>query len=275
MSSADKRKVSPFLRLAAGCLLAALALLGGCAGTAGPGIGSDDTVVPKSANDSEQRRRARIRLELAAGYYQQKNYSVALDELRQALTIDPNYAAAYGMLGLVYMSLREDSKAEQSFAQGLKLMPDSAELNNNYGWYLCSRGKFEASITYFEKALKDPLYQTPSRALHNAGICMRRAGDDKRAQRYLLRAFQIDATNPVAMYNLAEIYLKQKDLDRAHFYAQRLVTSHPATARTLWLALRVQRARGDRDGEASLATQLRRRFPGSPEADLLSQGRFD
>ncbi|MEZ5726847.1 MAG: tetratricopeptide repeat protein [Burkholderiaceae bacterium] len=70
---------------------------------------------------------------------------------------------------------------------------------------------------------------------------MRRAGDDKRAQRYLLRAFQIDATNPVAMYNLAEIYLKQKDLDRAHFYAQRLVTSHPATARTLWLAL-VQRA---------------------------------
>ena len=72
---------------------------------------------------SEQRRRARIRLELAATYYQQANYAVALQELRQALEIDPNYAQALGMLGLVNMDLGENARAEESFQRALQLNP--------------------------------------------------------------------------------------------------------------------------------------------------------
>src|SRR5690606_593333 len=127
----------PSWRLAfASALLVGLAA---CASTAGEGssdagdasnIVQGQSVVAKGAVDTEERRRARIRLELAAGYYQQRNYSVALDELRQALTIDPDYADAYGMLGLVYMELKESDLADQSFRKALALTPNDPELNN-------------------------------------------------------------------------------------------------------------------------------------------------
>ncbi len=264
------------LRLAL-LLTGALLLLqaGGCAAPGAQGqAASDGNVVPTAPVDTEVRRRARIRLELAANYYRQRNYQAALEELREALKADPSYPDAFGMLGLVYMDLGDRPKADESFRRALELAPSDAEINNNYGWYLCQTGRERESLTYFDRALADRLYRTPVRPLHNAGVCMRRIGDLAMARGYLERAFQIDAGNPVAMFNLAEIALQQNELESAHFYAQRLLNSFDPNAQTLWLALRVQHARGDRDGEESLATQLRRRFPESLEARKLGEGQY-
>jgi type IV pilus assembly protein PilF len=41
------------------------------------------------------------------------------------------------------------------------------------------------------------------------------------------------------------------------------------------MALRIERKLGNREAEARYAAQLRRRFPGSPEQGLLSQGQYD
>jgi type IV pilus assembly protein PilF len=252
------------------------ALLSGCAtvGTSSPEPSAKDSIVPTAQIDTSERRRARIRLELAAQHYQSRNYTTALDELRQALTVDPGYSAAYGMLGLIYMDLKDSPRAEESFKQALKLSPDNPDINNNYGWFLCQAGREREAIKLFERAAADPLYAAPSKPLHNAGVCLRRAGDSNGAETFLKRAFKVDPRNPVAMYNLGEIYLEREDLDRAQFYAQRLVTSHQPAPQTLWLALRIEQARGNRQGMLSLASQLRKRFPGSREADLLRQGRF-
>ncbi|MCM5571936.1 type IV pilus biogenesis/stability protein PilW [Burkholderiaceae bacterium FT117] len=258
-----------------------VALLAGCAADGRPGAGQAESsrdgsvaVVPGSGEESDARRRARIRVELAAGYYQQRNYQVALDEIGQALRADPEYPGAFGMLGLVYMALNDRERAEESFQRGLRLAPNDANLNNNYGWFLCQTGRERDSIARFEQALRDPLYQTPTMPLHNAGICALRLGDEKTAESYFLRAFQVDATNPVAMFNLGQIYLKRGDLERARFHAQRLVNTFEPSAQTLWLALKVERALGNRDAEASLGAQLRRRFPDSPEAGLLAARRY-
>jgi type IV pilus assembly protein PilF len=258
---------------------AAASVLAGCAtpageGTAGADMPTAGSIVPTAQVDTDERRRARIRLELAAGYYQQRNYSVALDELRQALTIDPDYAAAYGMLGLVYMELKEIALADQSFRKALSLMPANPELNNNYGWFLCRVGRAAESLPFFEKAASDPLYQTPARPLHNAGICMRQADDSEKAIGYLHRAFQIDPANPVTLYNLADIYLERQDGERAQFYSQRLLRAYRPTAEVLWQAIRIARLRGDSVEFESLASQLRSGFPQSPQAARLAQERF-
>jgi type IV pilus assembly protein PilF len=162
--------------------------------------------------ESEPSRRARIRTDLAANYYQERKYSVALEELRQAVAADPSYAPAYGMTGLVYMSLGENDKADDSFRRALALTPADSDLNNNYGWFLCQTGREQASIAFFNNAIKDSLYQTPARPLHNAGICSLRVGDERAAESFFLRSFQLDAGNAVAMYQLAELYLKRNDL---------------------------------------------------------------
>lgn len=275
-----RRTGGPAGRAAAALL--ALALLAGCAA---PGQQSDGgsasaerivpgAVVPASMEESDDRRRARIRVELAANYYQQRDYKVALDELGQALRADPEYAPAYGLLGLVYMDLGDQPRAEESFQRALRLAPNDADLNNSYGWFLCQTGRERESIDRFELALRDPLYATPSKSLHNAGICSMRNGDEAVAEKYFLRAFQADASNAVAMYNLGEIYLKRRELERARFHSQRLLDTYQPSPQTLWLALRVERALGNRDAAARLGAQLRRRFPDSPETALLAAGRY-
>lgn len=237
--------------------------------------GSDLSVIPRAQIDTEERRRSRIRLELAAGHYQQRNYSTALNELREALSIDPDYPAAYGMLGLVYMDLNDPAKAEASFKKALELSPGNSDITNNYGWFLCQTGRAKEAIPLFEKAASDKVYSSPSKPLHNAGICLLRVGDDAGAEQYLQRAFNVDPRNPVAMFNLSEIYLRRQDFEKAQFYSQRLIKSFDPSAQTLWLALRVERARGNRDGYLSLGSQLRRQFPGSREATLLREGRVN
>jgi len=224
--------------------------------------------------DSDLRRRAQIRLELGAGFYQKGNYAQALEELRSALAVDPDFAQAHGLMGLVFLDLNEMPRAEESFRRALALAPDDSEILNNHGWFLCQTDRPSEAIAQFQAALKNPLYATPARPLHNAGICSLRIGDAAGAEDFFQRSFQLDPRNPVAMFHLGEIYLRRGDLERARFHSQRLLSSYPASPETLWLAIRVDRRTGDRDSVASLSAQLRRQFPTSPEANLLQRGAF-
>lgn len=238
-----------------------------------------DTATPPAATpregDSEGRRLAVIRLELATGYYLKGNYAQALDELKTSAAADPTLPQVYGMYGLVYMDLKEFAKAEESFQRALRLAPEDSETLNNYGWFLCQTNRPRESIAQFQAALRNPLYQTPSRPMHNAGICSLRAGDAKGAEAWFEQAFKVDPGNPVAMYHLAEIHLKRGEFERARFFSQRLLSSFPPSAETLWLGVRVGRLSGDSEGAAALSSQLRRQFPGSREANLLQRGSFD
>jgi type IV pilus assembly protein PilF len=232
-------------------------------------IPGSQSVIPQSAEESDERRRARIRLELAAGYYQQGNYNVALEELRVALTLDPVYPAAFGILGLIYMDLGDRPKADESFQRALRLAPRDADLNNNYGWYLCQTGRAKESIGFFNLALEDRLYTTPAKPLHNAGICSLRANDLTNAEAYFRRAFQVEPANPVTNYQLALLNLNKNQFDQARFYAKRLLDNFDANSQTLYLAVCVETKAGNSSAAASLAQQLRRKFSASPEATRL------
>ena len=231
--------------------------------------------LPGSSEETDVRRRARIRVELGSGYYQQRNMQVALSELQQARQIDPSYVPTYAVLGLVYMDLGERELAQSTFDQGLRLAPDDSDLNNNYGWFLCQTDRAPQAIERFNRALRNPLYQTPARPLRNSGICSLRAGDRVAAEGYFHKALQLDPRDPVALYQLADLNLKRGDFNAARTYQQRLQTGYEPTAEILWLGVRVERAAGHAEVEASLAAQLRRRFPQSRETGLLLSGQYD
>ncbi len=251
--------------------------IAGCASTPEGSVGGNDTAVDISrrTDDSDARRRARIRLELAVNYYQERSYKVALDELRLALAADPNFADVHGVLALVYMDLGERALAEQSFERALHLSPQDSYINTNYGWFLCQTGREAKSIPYFITATRNSLYPTPGLPLQNAGVCAMRIGDHKSAEEYLLRSFQADPASPVTMFNLGRLYYIKADYTRAKYYVQRLLGRVQPTAEALWLMLRIDRKLEDRASVAALATQLRSRFPESPEFAKLRNGAFD
>lgn len=262
----------------AGSLLLPFALgvvLCGCAGVRGAGGSSPQTELPTSSDQTDNQKRAQIRLQLAVGYFEQHQLNTALDELKQAITIDPNFADAYSVRALVYMDMGETRLAEDNFQTAMRLAPNNPDLNNNYGWYLCQNDRPAQSIAYFEAALKNRTYQSPAKALNNAGVCSLKLKDIAAAERYLAQAFQLEPGNIATNANLARIYYDKGDYQRARFYTGRLTKDEAVSAETLWLAIRIEHKLADRAVEASLATQLRRRHPNSAEYAAFQRGAFD
>jgi len=227
------------------------------------------------AEQTDSQKRARIRMQLALEYYEQRQLPVALDELRQALQADPRFADGYSLRGLIYMDMGETHLAEESFMQALRLVPNSPDFNNNYGWFLCQNGRERQSIAYFDAALKNRAYRSPAKALNNAGMCSLKFGDKTAAERYFSQAFQSDPANFSTNFNLARLYYERQDYERARFYVGRMMKVEVMTADVLWLAIKIERKLGDQAAEASLATQLRRRHGGSAEFAAYQRGAFD
>jgi type IV pilus assembly protein PilF len=257
-----------------GAALAAACTTTTVTNSAGQVISTTESGTP-AASQASAKARARARVDLAAGYFRSGQMSVALEEARRATQIDPNSAEAYGLLGLIYTELDEKREAEANFQRALLLDPANPDINNNYGWVLCRGGREQEAMPYFQRALRDPLYATPSLANLNAGMCMMRVKDYRAAETYLKRAFEIDASSPTTKRELARLYLATGQTDRAVFYYGLLSRAGDDSAESLWLGLRIARAQGDLRTETRLASELRSRFPNSKEAGLLARGVFD
>jgi type IV pilus assembly protein PilF len=256
--------------------LAVLCLLSACAGRSGFGApGELKTASDQTANE----KRASIRLQLAIGYYQDGKLDIALDEVKQAIAANPEAGDAHGVRALIYTGLGEYALADENYQRALRLAPRNPDLANNYGAFLCQEGgKPAEAMTYFDSALKNPAYQTPVSALVNAGNCSLKTRDLAGAERYLLEALRYAPDQTAASAGLARAYFERRDYVRAGFFINRLTEVaklDTLSADALWLAMRVQHKLGDRTLAASLAAQLRRRFPGSPEYAAFQRGAFD
>ncbi|MDM0112170.1 type IV pilus biogenesis/stability protein PilW [Variovorax sp. J22R133] len=266
-------------RLALGIFAAIL--LAGCANKSsgsGPVLNSGRGAEPEIVTESDEtsgRKRARLRLELAMGYYEQGQTTVALDEIKQALTADPNYSDAYNLRGLIYMRLDDPPMAEDSFRRAISLNPRDANAMHNYGWLLCQQQRYADATRQFNRALDVPNYTDRAKTLLTEGVCQIRAGEMAEAERTLTKAYEIDAANPVIGYNLAMILTRRDEWTRAQFYIRRVNNSQAANAETLWLGIKVERHLNNRDAVTQLAGQLQRRFPQSKEAQAYERGNFN
>lgn len=271
VSAWDSRKCLAWAWLA-GTLLLALA---GCASrSSGADAIAPHDIVTES-DEPEGRKRARIRMELAVGYFEHGQTKVALDELKQVIAADPGFPDAYNLRGLIYMRLNDPRQAEESFRHAVALNPRDANVQHNYGWLLCQQGRYDESLRAFGVAMASPLYAGRAKTLMAQGLCQARAGRTADAEASLARSYELDAGNPVTGYNLAALLFRRGDFTRSQFYIRRLNNSELANAETLWLGVKVERRLDDRVAMRQLAEQLKKRFPQSREAAAYDRGAFD
>jgi len=253
-------------------LLLGAGMLAACAGRQGDGLSTDTGTIVGEVGDP--RNRAKAHTDLAAVYYERGNIGVALEELRRATAADARYAPAHDLLGRVYTELKENALAAASFERALQLSPNDAEINHDYGWFLCQTGQESESIRYFLQAIRNPLYATPWRSYSAAGVCSLRGDNVKDADEFFQRALRLDPDEPVALLKLGDIRYRQGRMQDARRLVTRFNKLATPTAESLWLGLRVERRLGERLAEQSYANQLRRRYPGSAEFRALQRGEY-
>jgi type IV pilus assembly protein PilF len=256
-------------------VLLAGAQLAGCA-TSPDGSSAKATAdIVTDSDEPETRKRARLRLELAVGYFEQGQTTVALDELKQALTADPNFADAHNLRGLVYMRLNEIPLAEESFRRALALSPRDANVMHNYAWLLCQQARYPQSQTVFAQAIATPLYAGRAKSWMAQGLCQVRAGLLPEGELSLQRSYELEPGNPITGYNLADLLYKRGEFARSQFYIRRINNSELANAESLWLGIKIERRMENRDAMQQLGVQLKKRFAQAREALSYERSAFD
>ena len=171
--------------------------------------------------------------------------------------------------------MKVPDKAEESFQRALAIKPDSAEINNNYGWFLCnSGGRANQALAYFDRALADPTYPSPQVAYMNKGICSARLGQYNLAMAYLERSQAADPSFAPAQKEMARVRMMEGNLGEAdRQFRQYQSKVDRLSADDLLLGWKIARTRGQTQAAYEYEAQLRTNYPYSPELQEITTGR--
>ena len=90
------------------------AFLGACASPTGggpaPAQRAPEPPPPAKAAEVSPKDRANLHADLGAGYYERGRMDIALEELNEAMTLDPGNPRIYNYFGLVYTVLGENAR---------------------------------------------------------------------------------------------------------------------------------------------------------------------
>ena len=248
--------------LKAGVLVLAALALAGCAST--------------SERQAEQARRQRLadtHTQLGASYLQHGQLEIAKESLEKALIADPDSSQAANMMALLQWRLRNYPEAERYFHKAVDVEQGNPEAQNNYGVFLCERGRPDEAVEWFDKAAANPLYKTPDVAQANAGACLMRKPAPAAAEKYFREALRLNPKLPFALSYMAKISYDAGRPVTARGFIQRYFQAADDTPETLLLAVRIERALRNRNEEGSYALRLKAKFPDSPEAAQLQRER--
>ena len=104
----------------------------------------------------------RAQLNLGNYYFAQQDLSQAIEHYKKATVLAPNYSPAYNILGYAYRQQDDYANAEQAFKKYVELIPNDPNPYDSYAELLLKMGRFDDSITQYNKALSIDPHFAPS-----------------------------------------------------------------------------------------------------------------
>lgn len=235
-----------------------------------------DDGMSAQANSERAFQSAKIHTELAAEYFHRGQLDVALEEVSEALKAQSNYALAYNVLGLINMTLNENSKALDNFERAIRMAPKNPEIHNNYGWFLCQRfsQRMDQAIDHFMTAIRDPLYSTPEMSYTNAGICEIKRQKYNEGQVFFQKALSIQPNYSPALIGLIDADFQRGNIIDAQSKLVLFLQNNAPTPEGLMLAIKIEQAMGNQLAVDSYIFQLQKHFPESKEAAAIREGKI-
>ena len=209
-----------------------------------------------------------INVQLGSAYLRQDKVALAKTKLEKALQQDADNALAHSTMALLLEVVGQHENIIDHYEEAISLDPADSDIKNNFGTYLCNQKRYEEAQKYFNIAINDPYYKTPSVALINAGQCALKTGKYKKAEAFLRKALRTNPKSLSALYAMASLGLRSQRYLMSRAYIQRYHLNSKPSAKSLWLQIKVEKSLGDRKEMRKLIEQMNKKFPDSDEAGL-------
>lgn len=252
------------MRSAAVALLVVSAVLAGCVSS-----NTVSTSNRKTLGKPDNERAAEINLEIGTDYLRKNNLVQAKEKIDRSIEQNPRSSKGQITAGMLYERLGESSKAESHFSKGLALDPKNPEVQNNYGAFLCQKGKHQRGEKMMIEAATNPLYRTPEVAYLNAANCARNGGDVKRAEENLRSALKVRPKFGEALFQMADLQYKQTDYLSARGFLERFQEVGRTSPASLWLGVRIERGLGNTVAAKNYAERLKLEYPRAAQTKEL------
>jgi arylsulfatase A-like enzyme/Tfp pilus assembly protein PilF len=177
-----------------------------------------------------------LRINLANSYFNFRNFPESEKLCREIIEIDPGYSRAYILLGKIYLNQQRYTESIDNYRKAIELEPLNQALKKMMADVLIRSGDQAAARTLLleiggNKALLANRFDHNLLIQVAARLASLREMDE--AQGILTRILKIDSENIQAMNELAEIYLKRRNPDRAGTLYERALKLKPDSALTL------------------------------------------
>ncbi len=238
--------------------LVALAALTACASSA-----------ERTAKQEKKQKLVETHVQLGSVYLQRNQLDLAKDNIESALRVDGDNSNANNIMALLQLRIKNYPEAERYFRRAVDVTPENPEAQNNYGVFLCDRGRLAEAEQWFKKAIANPYYRTPAEANLNVGMCLMKKPAPDAAEKYFREALKISPYLPGALFEMAKLSFDSGQTLTARAFIERYLQAAQDTPHGLLLAFRIERTLGNKNAEASYATRLKGKFPDSVEAGQL------
>ncbi|MBP9733884.1 MAG: tetratricopeptide repeat protein [Candidatus Omnitrophica bacterium] len=131
------------------------------------------------------------------------------------------------------LSARRYAEAERSFLDALKLAPNIAPIHHGLGLVYMQTQDYELAVIHLEEALR--LEPDTVKTLFTLAKAYASVGESKRAWEAYGKVIQLDPHHEGAHQDLAGIYYREKNWDKALEYLKRARDINPSSSHTLML----------------------------------------
>ena len=170
-------------------------------------------------------------------FYNQKEFSKAIQAYQKVIKLDPTYVEAYNNLGIVYQTMGDVNGAFGAYQKSTEINPRYEKGYNNLGLLFVLEGRYEEALEAFQKAFAINSNNIESHI--NLGILFKKKGQWGKAIESYQKALAIDPLHGETHYNMALLYEQLENWELAISHYQHFIRlsskSYPE------LVLRVQR----------------------------------
>jgi Tfp pilus assembly protein PilF len=156
-----------------------------------------------------QRLHARSSYERGLNHLQERQISLAVSSIQEAIALDGTNPIYRNSLGVIYMQLRRPDRALEEFTRATELDPSYGEAFVNRGSALAEMRRWDEAVVVYRQALALPTLPVPHIAYQNLGLALYHVKQYREAEEALRFAIGLDSQMEGGYYNLGLVLLAQ------------------------------------------------------------------